>query len=50
MNNNQHFRAKAPLYFEDYPELAEKIKSKEYTWKDIETVVNEYNKWAGKKK
>ncbi len=50
LNNNQHFRAKAPLYFEDYPELAEKIKSKEYTWKDIETVVNDYNKWAGKKK
>lgn len=50
LNNNQHFKAKAPLYFEDYPELAQKIKSKEYTWKDIETVVNEYNKWAGKKK
>ena len=50
MNNNQHFRAKAPLYFEDYPELAEKIKAKEYTWKDIETVVQVYNKWAEKKK
>ena len=50
LNNNQHFRAKAPLYFEDYPELAQKIKSKEYTWKDIEIVVQEYNKWADKKK
>lgn len=50
LNNNQHFRAKAPLYFEDYPELAAKIKSKEYTWKDIEVVVQEYNKWADKKK
>jgi hypothetical protein len=50
LNNNQHFRAKAPLYFADYPELAAKIKSKEYTYKDIETVVQEYNKWAGKKK
>ena len=49
MNNNQTFRAKAPLYFEDYPELAKKIKSKEYTWKDLTTVVQEYNKWAGKK-
>ena len=50
LNNNQTFRAKAPLYFEDYPELAEKIKSKEYTWKDLTTVVQEYNKWAEKKK
>jgi hypothetical protein len=48
-NNNQTFRAKAPLYFEDYPELAAKIKSKEYTWKDLTTVVQEYNKWATKK-
>jgi len=46
MNNNQTFRAKAPLYFSDYPELAEKIKSKEYTWKDLIPVVREYNKWA----
>jgi hypothetical protein len=50
MNNNQTFRAKAPLYFADYPELADKIKSKEYTWKDLTLVVQEYNKWAGKKK
>ena len=50
MNNNQTFRAKAPLYFEDYPELAAKIKSKEYTWKEMTTVVQEYNKWAEKKK
>lgn len=49
-NNNQTFRAKAPLYFEDYPELAEKIKSKEYTWKDLTTAVQEYNQWAAKNK
>ena len=49
MNNNQTFRAKAPLYFEDYAELAAKIKSKEYTWKDMTTVVKEYNQWAEKK-
>lgn len=49
-NNNQTFRAKAPLYFEDYPELAEKIKSKEYTWKDLTTTVQEYNQWATKNK
>ena len=46
LNNNQTFRAKAPLYFADYPELATKIKSKEYTWKDLTTVVQEYNKWV----
>ncbi|MBA4056862.1 MAG: hypothetical protein C0490_19265 [Marivirga sp.] len=50
LNNNQTFRAKAPLYFEDYPELAAKIKSKEYTWEDLTVVVQEYNKWAVKKK
>jgi hypothetical protein len=50
MNNNQTFRAKAPLYFEDYAELAAKIKSKEYTWQDMTTVVKEYNQWATKKK
>jgi hypothetical protein len=50
LNNNQTFKAKAPLYFEDYPELAAKIKSKEYTWKDLTTVIQEYNKWAAKKK
>jgi hypothetical protein len=46
INSNQTFRAKAPLYFADYPELAEKIKSKEYTWRVLGTVVKEYNKWA----
>jgi hypothetical protein len=49
-NNNQTFRAKAPLYFADYPELAAKIKSKEYTWRDLIPVVKEYNKWASAKK
>jgi hypothetical protein len=49
-NNNQTFRAKAPLYFSDYPELAEKIKSKEYTWKDLVASVKEYNTWAQSKK
>jgi len=46
INSNQLFHAKAPLYFADYPELAEKIRSKEYTWKVLGTVVKEYNKWA----
>jgi hypothetical protein len=50
MNNNQTFRAIAPLYFEDYAELAAKIKSKEYTWQDMATVVKEYNQWMAKKR
>jgi hypothetical protein len=50
LNNNQTFKAKAPLYFKDYPELASKIESKEYTWKDLTTVIQEYNTWATKKK
>jgi len=49
-NNNQTFHAKAPLYFADYPELAEKIKSKEYTWKELGTVVRKYNEWAAANK
>jgi len=47
MNSNQTFHAKAPVYFADYPELAEKIRSKEYKYKDLLTSVREYNKWAG---
>ena len=37
-NNNQTFRAKAPLYFADYPELATKIKNTEYNGKSLEEV------------
>ncbi|GET21459.1 hypothetical protein [Prolixibacter denitrificans] len=48
-NNNQVFRAKASLYFQDYPELAAKIKKRKYTWKDLNKVVEEYNNWAQKK-
>ena len=50
MNSNQTFRAKAPLYFADYPELAEKIRSKEYTYKVLGTVVRMYNEWAAANK
>ena len=49
-NNNQTFRAKAPLYFADYPELATKIKNKEYNWKNLEEVVKIYNNWAKEQK
>jgi hypothetical protein len=46
LNNNQTFKAKAPLYFADYPALVEKIKNKEYTWKNLMEVVKIYNEWA----
>ncbi|MEN8250107.1 MAG: hypothetical protein ABFS32_14335 [Bacteroidota bacterium] len=48
-NNNQTFRANGPIFFADYPELAEKIQSKEYTWKDLFDVVDMYNEWATNK-
>jgi hypothetical protein len=48
LNNNQTFKAKAPLYFSDYPELAKKIEDKTYTWKNLEEVVDIYNEWAAK--
>lgn len=50
LNNNQTFKAKAPLYFSDYPELAEKIKNNTYTWKDLFDVVDTYNAWAEQQK
>jgi hypothetical protein len=46
----QRHSTKAPLFFADYPELAEKIKNKTYTWKNLEEVVDIYNQWAEKKK
>lgn len=50
LNNNQTFRAKAPLYFSDYPELAKKIKNKTYTWKNLFEVIDIYNEWAEQQK
>jgi hypothetical protein len=34
-----------PIYFADYPELAERLKNKEFKDSQIEKVVNEYNLW-----
>jgi hypothetical protein len=48
-NPNSVFRNRAPVYFADYPELAEKIKSKLYTYKTIMLAVREYNNWAAQK-
>lgn len=44
VNTNALFKSRAPIYFSDNPELAEKIKDKSYKWKSIEEVVTEYNK------
>jgi len=43
--NNTTFKKRAQLYFSDYEELVNKIKNKEYKWKDIEQVVESYNEW-----
>lgn len=44
------FREQASLYFGDYPELSEQIKSDDYTWKDVQLVVEIYNKWVKENK
>lgn len=44
--NNDTFRKKAPDYFKDYPELANKIRSKWYSYQQIHEVVRLYNQWA----
>lgn len=50
MNSNAVFKKFAPIYFSDYPELAEKIKKKEYTYEDLLKVTNIYNDWIATKK
>jgi hypothetical protein len=49
LNSNATFKMYAPIYFSDYPELAEKIKKKEYTYKDLEEVIDIYNAWIAAK-
>lgn len=44
-DNNAMFQFVAQDYFADYPELAEKIKKEEYTYKDMVTVFEIYAKW-----
>ncbi|MFV0392019.1 MAG: hypothetical protein ACK5KP_09095 [Paludibacteraceae bacterium] len=39
------FRKNATKYFNDYPELVEKIESKELTFEDLSSIVDYYNKW-----
>lgn len=44
VNKNADFKLYASRYFEDNKIIYDKIKNKEYTYKDIYIVVNEYNK------
>jgi hypothetical protein len=48
--SNNVFRSKAPKYFADFPQLAQKIKDKEYKYSDIETVLDIYNEWIESKR
>lgn len=48
-NPNSVFRKSGAEYFADYPELAKKIETKVYTYKDIAYVIQEYNQWAAAK-
>lgn len=50
LNSNATFKMYAPIYFSDYPELAEKIKNKEYTYKDLLEVTTIYNDWIAANK
>jgi len=50
LNSNAVFKKFAPIYFSDYPELAEKIKMKKYTYEDLLEVTNVYNAWYAAKK
>jgi hypothetical protein len=49
-NNNNLFKKNGANYFSDYPELSAKIANKEYTYMDIDKVMDEYNKWVQKEK
>ena len=42
-NKKNFFVLSASAYFKDDNELVKKIQSGEYTWKDVDKIVNEYN-------
>jgi len=46
---NLVFKKVGAKYFSDYPGLSKKIKNKEYTYKDIVEVVQEYDRWKSTK-
>jgi hypothetical protein len=49
VNANETFKREGQKYFKDYPELAQKIKSKTYRYDQIIEAVKEYNKWIAAK-
>jgi hypothetical protein len=44
-NKKNFFVLSATAYFKDDNELVKKIQAGEFTWKDVEKIVNEYNGW-----
>jgi hypothetical protein len=49
VNANATFKREGQKYFQDYPELAQKIEDKTYQYDQIVDVVKEYNKWVVQK-
>ena len=43
---NIHIRKMVSSYFSDYPELATKLRDKEYKYQEFDMVVNDYTTWA----
>ncbi|UZR94221.1 hypothetical protein [Chondrinema litorale] len=43
---NLHIRKMVSSYFSDYPELANKLREKEYKNQEFDLVVNDYTTWA----
>ncbi|MEM1137345.1 MAG: hypothetical protein AAGI07_16015 [Bacteroidota bacterium] len=44
--NNIHIRKQVSAYFTDYPELATKLRNKEYKSDDFDEVVTTYTRWS----
>lgn len=48
-NRKNFFVNSATAYFKDDDELVKKIQNGEYTWKDVDKIVTEYNDWTKNK-
>jgi len=48
-NRRNFFTNSATAYFKDDAELVKKIQNGEYTWKDVDKIVTEYNDWTKNK-
>jgi hypothetical protein len=47
--DNRYFLKRAKEYFNDYPDLVEKLDKKEFSWEDVDKIVAVYNEWKDKK-